>query len=484
MSDVTYHLSLVSSSNLLYFYLMTLPKFNLKKINKILSPCSLLPTPYSQRGTSLIEALLGLAILLILFHSLASLMITAYDLLGNTRTRTTARYLANERIEEIRNLPYDNIGVLGGIPPGDLPQLQTYDRNGLTYTVRTAVVFIDDAFDNFAPADPYPTDYKRARVDVSWTGRFVAGESITMITDVASDEITSGGTLSILVFDANALPVPQASVNIINNDAVPAINLNLLTNDEGRIVLPGAPPCDNNCYEITVTKAGYNSDRTYGADEVANPDKEHRNIADGALTEISFSIDLLATIHFSSYKDRTFNYISHGYKTFDLKSGKIGTDTLGDPVYSHDQWHQTDASGNLTLPNMPYGNYYLALPGGDTWDLAGTVPLRPIYIVPGLTNDVKFTVTPNQAFTLLLTVTNASDSAIASASANLTGPGGYNQTRYTGEQDAPDFGQIIFSPLPISGSYDLMVAKAGFQTATETVSVSADEQLTVALNDL
>ena len=146
---------------------------------------SLLPKPCehrlrSQRGQSLIEAILGLVILLILFHAFASLIIAAYDLLGNSRTRITARHLGNERIEEIRNLPYADVGVAGGIPPGSLPQLQSTNRNGLDYTVRTAVVFIDDAFDNQAPNDPFPADYKRVRVDVSWTGRFVAGESVTI----------------------------------------------------------------------------------------------------------------------------------------------------------------------------------------------------------------------------------------------------------------------------------------------------------------
>src|SRR3990170_3333194 len=89
----------------------------------------------SERGQSLIEVVLGLAILLILFHAFGSLILAAYDLLGNARTRITARHLAVLRMEEIRNLPYDSVGVVGGIPSGAIAQSETLNRNGSDFVI-------------------------------------------------------------------------------------------------------------------------------------------------------------------------------------------------------------------------------------------------------------------------------------------------------------------------------------------------------------
>ncbi|OGY16556.1 MAG: hypothetical protein A2785_03115 [Candidatus Chisholmbacteria bacterium RIFCSPHIGHO2_01_FULL_49_18] len=448
---------------------------------------SLLPKPCehrlrSQRGQSLIEAILGLVILLILFHAFASLIIAAYDLLGNSRTRITARHLGNERIEEIRNLPYADVGVAGGIPPGSLPQLQSTNRNGLDYTVRTAVVFIDDAFDNQAPNDPFPADYKRVRVDVSWTGRFVAGESVTMITDVASPTQVGGGTLSILVVDAFVLPVPQADVHIINTQVAPQIDLNLKTDDNGLIVLPGSPPC-NLCYEISVTKEGFTSDKTYSAAEVPVPDKPHANVAEGDLTELSFSIDKPTEVNVSSTRDRDSFYATLGNQSFQLTGGKvIGSDGGGLPVYKYDELLTTDASGSLLLSDMEWGSYQLTLAGGSR-DLAGTNPLRPIALLPDASLDLLFASASHAANSLLLAVTDASGSAIASASAQLTGPGSYDETIFTGESDVPDFGQALFSQLQ-SGSFTVQASKIGFQPANEVVDVSGQTEYLIQLDSL
>jgi len=215
-----------------------------------------------QKGQTFIGFLISVAILTILSSALFTLVLTSYEMITFTRARVTARHLGQQYLENIRNLAYEDIGTQGGIPTGQLPQTVNLVRNGLNYRVKTDIVYVDDPFDGSVPADFLPTDYKRIRVDVSWEGLAESDiNPVTLITDIAPKGLESaegGGTLSVLVFNANAEPVGQAVVTIIANEVTPQINLSLLTNDSGRLFLPGAPACDA-CYQITATKDGYSS---------------------------------------------------------------------------------------------------------------------------------------------------------------------------------------------------------------------------------
>ncbi|OGY18126.1 MAG: hypothetical protein A2900_05510 [Candidatus Chisholmbacteria bacterium RIFCSPLOWO2_01_FULL_50_28] len=443
---------------------------------------SALPHRYSEHGQSLIEALVGLGILIILFHAFGSLIIAAYDLLGNSRTRITARQLGNEKIEQLHNLPYASLGVVGGIPQGVIPQQESVDRNGLTYTVRTAVIYIDDPFDQVAPSDLSPADYKRIRVDVSWTGRFVAGESVTLVTDIASNAAAGGGTLAILVFDSSAQPVSQADVTIVNNEVSPPVNLTLQTADDGRIILPGAPTCTN-CYQITATKTDFSTDRTYSSLEVTNPAKPHATLIEGQVTEVSFAIDHTSTLIIFSKRDRDFSYGTLPNQIFTLRGGKtIGFDSLGDPVPKYNKQLQTAPTGTLSLSGMEWDSYQLTIPPG-AWDLAGTNPLRPVVLYPNTSLDLAFASAVHSPDSLLLAVTDASGSAIASASAHLTGPGNFDETIFTGEANVPDFGQAFFSPLS-SGNFTAQITKEGFMPKSDTIEVSGQTESTIQLDSL
>ena len=90
-------------------------------------------------------------------------------------------------------------------------------------------------------------------------------------------------TLSILVFDSEGIPMPGANVNIVADSVSPQVNLDIITDSFGRVLLPGAPEC-NECYQITATKAGHTTDRTYGTSEVTNPSKPHQSILEAEVT--------------------------------------------------------------------------------------------------------------------------------------------------------------------------------------------------------
>jgi len=256
-----------------------------------------------KQGFTLIEVMVGIFIMLIIFIGLFELIHFTFRVVAQSKARITATALANQKLELTRNLTYNQVGTLEGIPSGTIPETETQVRNGITFTVKTTVVYIDDAFDNTYPNDPLPTDYKRVRVKVDWGGS-ISGD-VSLITDVAPKGVENtggGGIISVVVFDSQGRPVPQADIHIQNSSSTAPIDAHYQTNDQGRLFLPGAPACGH-CYHITAIKDGYTSDRTYSPGEVVNgatlahPDNPDVTILENSLQDVSLTIDLVSSLY-------------------------------------------------------------------------------------------------------------------------------------------------------------------------------------------
>jgi len=449
-----------------------------------ITPMRKLPgSSLSIKGQTLIGILVAMAIFSILAHAIFLIVGSSYQLVSYNRARITARHLAQEKIELIRNLPYDNAGTSGGIPGGPLLQEENIVRNKLNFLIKTTIIYYDDPFDYTAPSDLLPTDYKRIRVEISWGGIAPSRNNpVVMISDIAPrgvETTAGGGTLSIVVFNANGDPVPQADVLIAASSATPAVNLSLKTADNGRIILPGAPACFS-CYEITVTKPLYSTDRTYSTSEVTNPNKPHQTVIESELTEISFSIDKVSTLNISSHYDRENNFSPFPNFTFQLKGDKtIGTDSDSNPVYKFDQTLITNASGDLTLENMEWDSYRILLPEASLYVISGTNPLQPISLLADTTLNFSFALANQTTNTLLLTFLDTSDNPIASATAILSN-GGFEQSKFSGEVPDPDFGQAFFSGLA-EQTYTLEATKSGFIDFNGSIPVSGQTEEEITL---
>jgi prepilin-type N-terminal cleavage/methylation domain-containing protein len=256
---------------------------------------SILNFQFSKKGFTLVEILVGIALLAIVFLGIYGAFQLGLKVVGQSKARATAIAIANQKIEQIRNLSYEDVGTIGGIPPGVIPETQELSRNQVKFTVKTTVLYIDDPFDGVSPDDPLPKDYKRVKVKVSWEGWF--GGEVVLITDVAPKGIETeegGGTLKITVLNASGEGVPQADIHLLNNQVSPNIDATYQSDDSGNLILTGAPT-STEAYQITVTKSGFSQDRTYGREEIANPLKPHASVFERELTEISFSIDELSS---------------------------------------------------------------------------------------------------------------------------------------------------------------------------------------------
>jgi hypothetical protein len=387
-----------------------------------------------------------------------------------------ATALATQKMEEVRNLPYNSVGTVGGIPIGSLLQEEIVPVNGQNYTVKFNVVYIDDPFDKLAPLDTVNADYKRVKVSVTWTGPFPSINPVTMITDVMPKGIESdagGGTLQVNVINALGQAVPNATVNVVNTTVVPNINLQTLTDNNGLVTLPGAPAC-NDCYRVTATKSGYSTDRTYGTTEVTNPLKPHAGVLEDNVTALTLAIDQLASMGVTVTGSSEYNFPPLSGVQFTLIGSKlIGTDATDSGVLKFQRNYVSMGGGFVNISGLEWDIYNVSVPQGASVEFAGSNPISPISMLPGQNLGVKIVVTGATSNSLLVTIKDINNSPVATASAQITGPNDFIATKSAGLSVNGDYGQAFFPNL-ISGHYDLKVTQVGFQEATSSTEVDGN----------
>jgi len=187
-------------------------------------------------------------------------------------------------------------------PPISCNGLYAGNENNLSTNIAEGsfdeLYFLNDATPESDDQDTLNTDYKRAKVTVSWsTPR--GDKKIYTISDIAPPGIETtdgGGTLILHTFNSNGLPVAEANVHIYNDTLDPVVDLNLTTNVDGELILPGAPAATSS-YQVTVSKTGYSTDQTYAATSTyPNPIRPHLSVLEGQTTEASFAIDTVSVL--------------------------------------------------------------------------------------------------------------------------------------------------------------------------------------------
>lgn len=254
--------------------------------------------PRGERGSTLLDAVVGTALMLIVFVGIVGAFRLTVMVVSNNKARAGAIALANERLEFVRSLPYDSVGTLGGIPSGTIAQEEPVELNDVHYTRRTFISWEDDPADGEGGADENGiiTDYKSAKVTVSWTVR--DGEhTITLISRLSPPGIETsvpGGTLSFNVIDAALAPVSNAQIRIANSTVSPTIDMTTYTDADGTASVLGVPPGSD--YRIIVSKSGFSTAQTYGSTATnTNPIPTHLGVALNQTTAATFAIDVLST---------------------------------------------------------------------------------------------------------------------------------------------------------------------------------------------
>ncbi len=426
-----------------------------------------------QKGFSLAEVIVGSAVFMVVAVSVYGAYTGLFKIANLSQARSVATQLANEQFEVIRNMPYTNIGTIGGVPAGTLYATTSVVRSGITFEVDTLVRNIDLSFDGTAlhGTDTNPVDNKLVQLTIicstcqNFSSVVVTGQIAPKSGESAT---TNTGALNIQVINAQGHGLANASVHVVNYSASPSINLTDTTDNDGYLELYGVAT-GTNAYTITASKTGYSTDQTYPVGGSGNPDplKPNSTVAAEQVTSVSFSIDTLASLAVTSVAtscDPVANF------NFSLTSSKV-IDVAG-LLPKYFSTFQTGSSGALSISSLEWDSY-TATSSDSSYDIAGIDIANPISIAPGASQNAQIVLMPKNGNSLLITVKDSLTKALVqNSTVELIGPSGYDKTLITDQEAgggaAPAClpkGQVLFQGLS-AGSYSIHVSSAGYVTPT------------------
>lgn len=349
---------------------------------------------------TLIEVLIDVAVLGMVAMAILTSYSASFKSMNFAKAKLAAVALANEKMETVRNMPYDSLSTAHGpiYPPGDILDDENLIRNGVELRVHTVISYVDDPYDGNAagtiagkPKDLYPYDYKKAEVTVykkSGGGRLAILTS--NVAAKAAETPSNTGIIKICIIDSMSNPVAGASVSITNTTLNPILDMqNLITGDDGCIFVPNLPPDSHHHYHLTVTKAGYSSDQTY-AWTAQNPHQIQPdvNVTIQEVEESTLVIDQVSTLSVDLVDQSGApigNHVVHiqGAKEIFFQGNKK-------QKYSQDL--TTDANGHISLPNMEFDDYSFSVNG---MTIVSVAPFQPAGLKANETLNVKIVASSN-----------------------------------------------------------------------------------------
>ncbi len=409
----------------------------------------------SGRGFTLIEVMVAIAIFALFAFGIYGTISMLFKVVYQSRVKILETAILSEQLEIARNLPYESVGIVSGIPSGLIPHTQTVVRNGISFTITATVRNYDDPFDGMATGTPTkdtsPADYKLVEFSIGCAVGCSQNNPVILSTTVSPKGLegaSQNGALFINVFDANGLPVEGANVHVVNTTVSPNIIVDDVTGADGWLKIIDAPT-GTRSYDITVSKSGYSSDYTTVNVGTSTPVKPPVNIASQMVTESYYSIDRLGAMNIFTANENCAAVGGVGLNIYGDK--KIGTDP---DYYKLNHNFSTNGTGQYNFGSIEWDKYSLALTG-SSYDIAGTIPLTPVSLSPGATQQMIVILKAHTTNSLLVKVRdNGTKLPLADALVTLSGNGfddtlttglGYvRQTDWSGGPGQADYTNEIF----------------------------------------
>lgn len=208
-----------------------------------------------EKGFSLIEVLIGGVVLAVGLVMITQFFASAASRVLVSDVRSVMSQVANQQLEAIRSMDYEDVGVAGGWPAGTLVPDETITVSNVDLEItRQVTTWTDSSY-----SGPQLFNYRRVTITVTAVDHPELSP-VVLTTNVAGGQ--DGGTLDITVTDVAGNPVEDAQLTITNTHLIPNINISSLdtrTDANGRLVLPGLPPDATAAYVVTATKSGYST---------------------------------------------------------------------------------------------------------------------------------------------------------------------------------------------------------------------------------
>lgn len=128
----------------------------------------------SKSGFALTEVLVALFVLGVSTVAVTGLAVLSTRTSFNAERQTVALAIANEKVEHVRSLPYEDVGykdATGNEADGILDRRHDVQRNQQKYTVDTRIELVDDPANGILPEislNEETADYKRVTIKVGW----------------------------------------------------------------------------------------------------------------------------------------------------------------------------------------------------------------------------------------------------------------------------------------------------------------------------
>lgn len=428
------------------------------------------------KGFTLIETLIATSLFVVIGYALYLGYSGVSEAIIRNESRLDATALLEGEMEKARNLKFEDIGIVGGYPVGKIPAEKTASSTNGVYSIKTTVRNVDDPFDGTlrgSPNDTAPADYKMVEMEISCVVcvyNFTPFSLTTFSSPKALEGTSRNGALFINVFDASGRSVAGANVKVANNSLNPTILVNDTTNNNGVLQLVDIPT-STSAYEITVSKTGYSSEKTYPLGGVGNPNpvKPHATVSEQTVTSASFSIDKVGSLNFTTADALCRPVSGIDFSIYGAKL--IGTNP---DVLKYSVSAATDGSGAKTFNNLEWDTYNLNNLD-SAYETIGILSSSSVVVNPNTNNSLKWAMQPLNPMTLLVDVRDQNNQPIAGASVRLvktgydrvsiTGRYSFSQTDWSGGVFSSQSGQVETES--VAGQISLKQIAGVYPTSTE-----------------
>jgi len=387
----------------------------------------------NKKGFTLVEMIAAIAILAIFAMGIYTSLQLIYKVVYLAKVKVLETAILSEELEIARNLPFIDVGIKNAFDvPGVLLPTKTIVRNNLNFILVNTVRFIDDPFDGTITSSPpnqdlAPADYKLVEMAIYCTSINQTSPLIlsTIIGPNKQEEANGRGALFIETIDSLGRPVPQAQVHVAVVGS--STYKDDVTDNNGHLYIINVPT-GTLLYNISVTKDGFTTDQTVSS-TVTNtvPVKPYATVVKNTASELSFSVDLFSALHINTVNTVCSNIGNANLNTY-------GERLLGLPdVLKFNKTEHTDSSGVLNYDNIEWDNYF-SVPTGTSYSLVGTIPMLPLKLNAGETQNLTVVLRARSTNSLLVKVKdNITGMPISDAEVRLySTTTGYSQTYQTG----------------------------------------------------